>query len=219
MVVRCPSTKRDISTGIEIEPEIFARLPHVLSKTCCPACGAIHIWWPRIARLADSDPPVEDPGTGEAGEPIKWSTRGSRYEPRGRADQSVLRNRRRKAGRDHRRDQAGGSAQDAVAREAANSLGQRWCPSPPEGGSQVRSATPRIISDVLGAFAAHPIRCVRRPVSCCQNNAAIATQRQMPPARRPSRSIRPGVGRHSPWPETSCRRRDIHARIQHRRAS
>ena len=61
VVVRCPSTKRDISTGIEIEPEIFARLPHVLSKTCCPACGAIHIWWPRIARLADSDPPVEDP--------------------------------------------------------------------------------------------------------------------------------------------------------------
>jgi hypothetical protein len=61
VVIRCPNTGRDISTGIEIDPASFARLPDILSHSKCPLCGLYHVWWKREARLDDSDlsPPLE----------------------------------------------------------------------------------------------------------------------------------------------------------------
>jgi hypothetical protein len=40
----CPNTGRDISTGVEIEPECFADLPDVITRVHCPHCGERHNW-------------------------------------------------------------------------------------------------------------------------------------------------------------------------------
>ncbi len=40
----CPNTGRDLSTGIEIEPECFADLPDVITRVHCPHCGERHNW-------------------------------------------------------------------------------------------------------------------------------------------------------------------------------
>jgi endogenous inhibitor of DNA gyrase (YacG/DUF329 family) len=42
--VRCPETGREVSTGIEIDPESFARLPDKLPVSNCPVCGLDHVW-------------------------------------------------------------------------------------------------------------------------------------------------------------------------------
>jgi hypothetical protein len=54
VVIRCPNTNQEISTGIEIEEREFFRLPDVLTFTYCSACGLEHAWWKREARLEDS---------------------------------------------------------------------------------------------------------------------------------------------------------------------
>ena len=53
--VRCPETGREISTGIEIDPESFAALPDKLPVSNCPLCGLDHAWLKCDARF------VEDP--------------------------------------------------------------------------------------------------------------------------------------------------------------
>jgi hypothetical protein len=53
--VRCPETGREISTGIEIDPESFAALPDKLPVSSCPLCGLDHAWLKCDARF------VEDP--------------------------------------------------------------------------------------------------------------------------------------------------------------
>jgi hypothetical protein len=53
VMIRCPNTGRDISTGIDTDQASFDRLPDVLSHSRCPVCGLEHSWWKREARLAD----------------------------------------------------------------------------------------------------------------------------------------------------------------------
>jgi hypothetical protein len=53
IVVRCPKTSQEISTGIEIEPEDFQSLPPVRGRVECPLCGEEHSWFPSTARLKD----------------------------------------------------------------------------------------------------------------------------------------------------------------------
>ena len=53
--VRCPESGREVSTGIEIDPQSFAALPDKLPVSNCPLCGLDHAWLKCGARF------VEDP--------------------------------------------------------------------------------------------------------------------------------------------------------------
>ena len=56
LMLTCPSSAREFSTGILIEEETFKRLPNTATRTRCPHCGLTHIWWPREAQWVDSIP-------------------------------------------------------------------------------------------------------------------------------------------------------------------
>ena len=49
----CPNTGREISTGIEIDGDSFARMPHVITRLLCPHCGERHNWSKYNAYLSD----------------------------------------------------------------------------------------------------------------------------------------------------------------------
>jgi hypothetical protein len=51
--VKCPETGREISTGIEIDPESFAALPDKLPVSNCPLCGLDHAWLKCDARFVE----------------------------------------------------------------------------------------------------------------------------------------------------------------------
>jgi len=51
LMIHCPSTGRDVSTGIEtLDVE---HLPEVKARTVCSACGRVHEWTKHDAWLAD----------------------------------------------------------------------------------------------------------------------------------------------------------------------
>jgi hypothetical protein len=52
IMINCPATGRDVSTGIETIG--IEELPAVTAKTVCPACGRIHHWTKAEAWLAHS---------------------------------------------------------------------------------------------------------------------------------------------------------------------
>jgi hypothetical protein len=51
-MIRCPATGRAVSTAIETEPSVFRKLPKVLARMHCPACGQNHMWTVSSAWLA-----------------------------------------------------------------------------------------------------------------------------------------------------------------------
>jgi hypothetical protein len=62
IMLKCPHTAREFSTGILIDQESFQKLPKVPTRAHCPHCGLTHVWWPREARWVGSvtgDPSVE----------------------------------------------------------------------------------------------------------------------------------------------------------------
>jgi hypothetical protein len=56
VMVRCPKTGRELSTGVEMDDDTFAGLPDIRSQINCPACGLSHDWSVREAWL-DNPPP------------------------------------------------------------------------------------------------------------------------------------------------------------------
>ena len=42
VMIKCPQTGRWVSTGIDVTPDGFAKMPAVASKMHCPACGRDH---------------------------------------------------------------------------------------------------------------------------------------------------------------------------------
>ncbi len=40
----CPNSGREISTGVETDPETFATMPEVISRVHCVICGQTHNW-------------------------------------------------------------------------------------------------------------------------------------------------------------------------------
>jgi endogenous inhibitor of DNA gyrase (YacG/DUF329 family) len=52
IMIKCPVTGRDVSTGIETIG--IEELPAVTAKMVCPACGRVHDWIKTNAWLADS---------------------------------------------------------------------------------------------------------------------------------------------------------------------
>ena len=56
LLIRCPATGRDFSTGIHVDADTLARVPQEFTQTRCPYCKSQHFWLPREARLVDAIP-------------------------------------------------------------------------------------------------------------------------------------------------------------------
>jgi hypothetical protein len=54
MMVFCPTTASAVYTGIEMDETTFTKLPDVVSRMSCSACGAVHLWTTRKVWLADA---------------------------------------------------------------------------------------------------------------------------------------------------------------------
>ncbi len=55
IMILCPNTGQEISTGFEADARSFRRLPKMLTYSRCPACGLEHPWWKAEAWLEDGD--------------------------------------------------------------------------------------------------------------------------------------------------------------------
>ena len=44
VMVRCPTTGHELSTGVEMDTATFERLPDIHSQMKCPVCGLDHNW-------------------------------------------------------------------------------------------------------------------------------------------------------------------------------
>jgi hypothetical protein len=58
VMVRCPTTGRELSTGIEMDAAKFEQLPDIRSQIKCPVCNLDHSWSTRDAWLGDPAPSV-----------------------------------------------------------------------------------------------------------------------------------------------------------------
>jgi hypothetical protein len=58
-MLKCPTTDREFSTGIEIDGDCFKRLPDTVTRARCPHCGQMHAWWTREARWVSGIPPSQ----------------------------------------------------------------------------------------------------------------------------------------------------------------
>jgi hypothetical protein len=58
VMVRCPTTGRELSTGLEMDAATFERLPDIRSQIKCPVCNLDHTWSTREAWLGNPAPSV-----------------------------------------------------------------------------------------------------------------------------------------------------------------
>ena len=56
VMVRCPATSRELSTGVEMDVATFERLPDIRSRIKCPVCNLDHDWSTREAWLGNPPP-------------------------------------------------------------------------------------------------------------------------------------------------------------------
>ena len=56
VMVRCPATGRELSTGVEMDAATFERLPDIQSQIKCPVCRLDHNWSTRAAWLGNPAP-------------------------------------------------------------------------------------------------------------------------------------------------------------------
>ena len=64
VMIRCPETRRTISTGIQVDRATFRSTAVFFSRTYCPLCRTTHEWfaknaWVRDSGAVDSDPSCE----------------------------------------------------------------------------------------------------------------------------------------------------------------
>jgi hypothetical protein len=60
VMVKCPNTGRELSTGIEMDAATFKRLPDIRSQLMCPICKVDHVWSTREAWLGNPAPSVPE---------------------------------------------------------------------------------------------------------------------------------------------------------------
>ena len=60
IVIRCPRTGNEVSTGVEIDADRFKTLPPTVSRMRCPACGSEHAWSKRSASFKTLAVPEPD---------------------------------------------------------------------------------------------------------------------------------------------------------------
>jgi hypothetical protein len=59
LVIKCPVSGREFSTGIQRDADSFARMKNEAAQTRCPYCLTQHSWRPLDARLVDALPSAE----------------------------------------------------------------------------------------------------------------------------------------------------------------
>lgn len=59
LLIKCPTTGREFSTGIYVDADTLSRVPQELTHTRCPHCSSEHSWFPHQAKLADAIPPSD----------------------------------------------------------------------------------------------------------------------------------------------------------------
>jgi hypothetical protein len=59
IVIECPKTNREFSTGIIIDQASFEVLRNVPARARCPHCGQEHEWRKRDVRLVEAIPAAE----------------------------------------------------------------------------------------------------------------------------------------------------------------
>jgi hypothetical protein len=59
LVVTCPTTRKDFSTGILTDTDSLALTPQNLTRSYCPHCRTEHSWWPKDAKLVPALPQSE----------------------------------------------------------------------------------------------------------------------------------------------------------------
>ena len=55
VMIRCPETRRAISTGIQADRATFHTTPVFFSRTLCPFCRVTHEWFTKNAWVCDSE--------------------------------------------------------------------------------------------------------------------------------------------------------------------
>jgi hypothetical protein len=59
LMIKCPTTGRDIPTGIETDRTSFTSAPVFFSRTYCPICRTNHEWFAKQAWLRETRPAVK----------------------------------------------------------------------------------------------------------------------------------------------------------------
>jgi hypothetical protein len=58
LVIKCPVSGREFSTGIQTDADSLARMRNEVSSARCPYCLTQHSWRPLDARLVDAIAPA-----------------------------------------------------------------------------------------------------------------------------------------------------------------
>ena len=61
VMIRCPKTRRAISTGMQVDRATFHSTPVFFSRTYCPLCRMTHEWFAKDAWVCDSGAAACDP--------------------------------------------------------------------------------------------------------------------------------------------------------------
>jgi hypothetical protein len=62
VMVKCPDTGREISTGLVADRRTFNAMPVFFARVYCPLCRAEHEWFAKEAWVCDAAPAPERSG-------------------------------------------------------------------------------------------------------------------------------------------------------------
>lgn len=68
LMIRCPDTGRNISTGLVADRKSFATMPVFFARVLCPLCNTEHEWFAREAWLCETEPPLRHRPANRIGE-------------------------------------------------------------------------------------------------------------------------------------------------------
>jgi hypothetical protein len=54
LMIRCPKTRQELSTGRYVDSAAFRCTPVFFSRTYCPLCKLVHEWFAKDAWVCDS---------------------------------------------------------------------------------------------------------------------------------------------------------------------
>jgi hypothetical protein len=57
LMIRCPRTRREIRTGMEMDRDDFSLSPVFFARAYCPFCRREHEWFAQEAWVCDGPPP------------------------------------------------------------------------------------------------------------------------------------------------------------------
>ena len=58
VMIRCPNTSREISTGLRADRDVFASMPVFFARVHCTFCRVEHEWFAQDAWVCDADADV-----------------------------------------------------------------------------------------------------------------------------------------------------------------